>query len=254
MNADPAVQLRLLDLQAIDTTLAQLDHRARNLPEAARLADVEARLRVLRDKVVAAQTIVADLERDQAKADADVEQVRERVARDQRLLDSGGIGSARQLEDLQHELASLARRQTELEDIELDLMERLDGAQQAVSSLVNDRDAATADLADATAARDAAVADLERERDRVGSARGGVAADIPADVHALYDRLRADNGGVGAAALRRGRCEGCHMELTVTDLGRIRAEPADAIVRCEECRRILVRTPESGLSGRPAAD
>ena len=74
-----------------------------------------------------------------------------------------------------------------------------------------------------------------------------MAPEIPADLLALYDRIRADSGGIGAAPLHRGRCQGCQITLTPADLGRIRAEPADEVVRCEECRRILVRTAESGL-------
>jgi predicted nucleic acid-binding Zn-ribbon protein len=70
---------------------------------------------------------------------------------------------------------------------------------------------------------------------------------LPAELVALYDKVRAASGGVGAAALQRGRCEGCHLQLNTTDLNRIREAPADEVLRCEECRRILVRTPESGL-------
>ena len=72
-------------------------------------------------------------------------------------------------------------------------------------------------------------------------------ADEPADLINLYERLRVQHGGVGAAALRRGRCEGCHLSLNTVDLNAIRAAAADEVLRCEECRRILVRTDESGL-------
>ena len=63
----------------------------------------------------------------------------------------------------------------------------------------------------------------------------------------MYEKLRASSGGVGAAALHRGRCEGCHLQLNTTDLNRLRDAPDDDVVRCEECRRILIRTDESGL-------
>ena len=71
-------------------------------------------------------------------------------------------------------------------------------------------------------------------------------ADVPADLLKLYEQIR-NTRGVGAAMLRAGRCEGCHLTLNTVDLNQIRAAAADEVVRCEECRRILVRTPESGL-------
>ena len=93
----------------------------------------------------------------------------------------------------------------------------------------------------------AAWGDADRDKEWVGSERSKVLGDIPADLLTLYDKLREDHNGVGAAALHQRRCEGCRMELTPTDIGRIRDAAPDTVLRCEECRRILVRTPESGL-------
>ena len=247
MNAEPAVQLRLLDLQALDSRLAQLDHRRRTHPAIVTITELDARLAALRDRVVAAETEVADLERGVAKAETDVEQVRVRAAKDQELLDSGRIGSAKELENLQREIASLARRQGDLEETELEVMERLEDARGALGELVAERDQLAAARDTAVAERDAAWAEGDRDREWVGGERLKVVAEIPSDLLALYDKLRADHEGVGAAALHQRRCEGCRMELTPTDIGRIRDAAPDAVLRCEECRRILVRTPESGL-------
>jgi hypothetical protein len=128
LNADPDIQLRLLEVQDKDTRLTQLAHRARTLPDAARLAELDTRWARLRDEVVAADTIVGDLELQQAKADQDVEQVRDRATRDRDLLDSGSIGDPKQLQSLQSELESLGRRQADLEVVELEIMERVEGA------------------------------------------------------------------------------------------------------------------------------
>jgi predicted nucleic acid-binding Zn-ribbon protein len=247
MRADAAAQLRLLDLQDLDTVLGQLAHRRRGVPQVVELAALDARAGELRDHEVAVRTAVSDLEREMTKAEADVAQVRERIARDQAMLDAGSVASARQLEDLQHEIGNLARRVSDLEDAELEVMEKLDDAQARAASAA----AALNELAEqrqaAERARDAAFADIDLEVERVGGERARVAPEIPADLLALYDRIRADSGGIGAAPLHRGRCQGCQITLTPADLGRIRAEPADEVVRCEECRRILVRTAESGL-------
>ena len=247
LNADADIQLHLLDLQGRDTRLAQLAHRARTLPDAASLADIDTRLARLRDEVVAAETIAADLDLEQRKADLDVEQVRDRARRDQELLDSGTIGDPKQLQSLQHELQSLARRQGELEDIELEIMERVEGAAAAVAVLTADRDGLQVER-DALAVRVAEqLADIAAERVEVEAERTGLSAGIPTDLLTLYDKIRADHGGVGAARLHRGRCEGCRMELPPNEIEALRSAPSDAVLRCEECRRILVRTAESGL-------
>lgn len=247
MRADPAAQLRLLDLQALDTKLGQLEHRRRSVPQAAQLVELDTRAAALRDREVVLRTAISDLEREQAKAEADVAQVRSRIARDQSLLDSGSVASARQLEDLQREIESLTRRISTLEDEELAVMERLDEAQGRAARVAAESAELAAVRQAAARERDAAYGDVDLEVARVQHERSRVVAEIPADLLALYDRIRADSGGVGAAALHRARCQGCQLTLTPADLGRIRSESADEVVRCEECRRILVRVPESGL-------
>ena len=247
MNAEPDAQLRLLDLQGLDARLDQLAYQRRSLPELARAAEIGARLAAVRDRGVAARAETSDLERAQTKADLDVEQVRTRARRDQELLDSGRLTSGKELENLQHEIASLARRQSDLEDVELEIMERLEGARAAADELETQRAALAAELAEVEQARDDAQADIDGDARMAQAERDRLAPAIPADLSALYERLRADRGGVGAARLHRGTCEGCRMQLTPTYLAGLRAASPDSVQRCEECGRILVRTAESGL-------
>jgi predicted nucleic acid-binding Zn-ribbon protein len=247
LNADPSAQLLLLDLQACDTRRAQLAHRRRTLPEAQALAELDARITRTADEVVAAETIALDLAREQAKAEADVEQVRERSARDRNLLDSGSIGDPKQLQSLQHELESLARRQSDLEDIELEVMERAEGADAAVVELRSRAAGLAQERTTLAGEVENLLADISTQDAQAASERDALAARLPADLLALYDRIRTDHGGVGAAPLHRRRCEGCHLELTAQDIETLRATAAEEVVRCEECRRILVRTAESGL-------
>lgn len=209
------------------------------------MAELEASAKALDDDITRAAVEVSDLEAEQRKADADVDLVRQRAVKDQALLET--INDAKQLSNLQHELQSLARRQSELEDVELEVMERLDAAQKLHAGLVAQREAVAGEIDVARNALDNALADLADEERIASEARAASAALVPADLLALYDKLRADNAGIGAAALHRGRCEGCRIELTPVDLGRIREAPATEVIRCEECRRILVRTEESGL-------
>lgn len=247
MRADAQAQLRLLDLQALDTVLTQLAHRRASVPQLAELAELDARAAVLRDRDVAVRTAVSDLEREMAKAEADVAQVRERITRDQKLLDAGSVHSARQLEDLQREIESLRRRVSDLEDAELEVMEKLEEAQSRATAAAADVAALSDTRSNAERGRDAALADIDKEVQRVQAERARLESQIPADLLVLYDRVRDASGGLGAAALQHGRCQGCQLTLTPADLERIRAQAPDEVVRCEECRRILVRTDESGL-------
>ena len=127
MNADPAIQLQLLDLQAADTTLAQLAHRRAPLPELAAIAEHVTSAEARHNEMIDAQTDVADIELEQRRLENDVDTVRTRAARDDARLQTGGLPS-RELESLQHEIVSLARRQSSLEDDLLDVMERAEEA------------------------------------------------------------------------------------------------------------------------------
>lgn len=245
LNASPDAQRQLLDLQALDTRIDQIAHRRATLPQLARIAELEQRLASLRDDLVVAQTEQTDINRELVKAEGDVELVRQRAARDQGRLESGQ-GSHKDLEGLQHELGSLAKRQSDLEDVELEVMERLEEAGARADRLAAELAAAQAEQDASAKERDAAFAELDAEGGEASTARGALAAGLPVDLVALYEKIRAGSGGVGAAPLHRGRCEGCRLELTPTDLARIRSAPEDEVLRCEECRRILVRVPESG--------
>jgi predicted nucleic acid-binding Zn-ribbon protein len=196
--------------------------------------------------MAALEAAESDLRREQAKAEADVDQVRSRVERDRTRLDAGQVSSPRELENLQSEIASLVRRQSDLEEIVLDVMERQEAAELRRKTLTQEEGELASQRDEVVARRDAALGEIGEQEEKAGSLRAGVAADVPGDLLDLYGKLRAQHG-VGAAALRRGRCEGCHLSLNTVDLARIRAAPPDEVLRCEECRRILVRTPDSGL-------
>ena len=245
MKADPQAQRQLLELQAIDTALAQLAHRRKNLPELAELDKLARELSSLEDERVRVQVAVDDIDRDIARLDKDVEQVRTRADRDRTRLDAG-TGPVRELEALQHELATLSRRQGELEDAELELMERREQEQSTVDAIEARLGSARQARDEVEARRNAAVAEVEAETAARGTARAPIAAGLPKDLLDLYEKMR-ESSGMGAALLRAGRCQGCRLEIAGSELSRIRGADADEVVRCEECRRILVRTAESGL-------
>ena len=247
MKADPFAQLRLLDLQALDSSLDRLAHRRRTLPEIAEMARLDALVAGSRDDVVRAETEASDLARETKKYEDEIAQVRTRKQRNDQRMASGAITQSKQLEDMQHENASLVRRQSDLEDRELEVMERAEAVQEVLDRLLAERDERLAARTTAEQARDAAWAEIDAEIARSTAERATVAGEIPADLLALYEKIRKAEGGIGAAEITRGRCGGCRLDLMGNEKADIRAAKPDEVLRHEECGRIMVRTAESGL-------
>ena len=247
MKADPFVQLRLLDLQRLDSAVDRLRHRRTTLPETAEMARLDGLVDALRDATVRAQTEVSDLGREQARFERDIEQVRVRKDRDEQRLNSGAITIAKQLQDLEREVVALARRQGDLEDAELEVMERAETAQAELDRLTATRAEHLRARKAAETGRAAALVDIDAELERTVAERAELAATLPADLLALYERLRASEGGVGAGEISRGRCGGCHLDLMNNEKVDVRTAAPDTVLRHDECGRIMVRTAESGL-------
>jgi predicted nucleic acid-binding Zn-ribbon protein len=246
VKADHFEQQKLLDLAAEDVALTQLAHRRRTLPEAVAVQAAEETERTFSADVVRAETEVKDLGREVKRLESDVETVRAREDKDQRLLDSGSV-SPKEMTNLQHELETLKRRQSDLEDQELELMERLEVAEKALAVAQAGLEKAKADRERAEQLRDDALADIEDGTTRHEAARTEVAAGISAPLLALYDRIRTQTGTSGAAPLRHRACQGCRIELYGNELAAVRNADPHEVLRCENCSRILVRTAESGL-------
>jgi uncharacterized protein len=246
VKADPTAQVRLLDLQAADTELAQLAHRRAHLPELAALAASDEQAGRLRSDVLELRSQLDEVADDQRRLEHEVDTVQARAKRDDQRLTAGGLPS-KELEGLQHEIATLARRQSTLEDDLLEVMERRETLDAELATLTTKQDALVAERAELEATRAAAFGEIDAATQRRQAERSGIAAEIPADLLALYDKIRATVGGAGAAALRRGKCGGCREMLSTMELNEIRRAAPDEVVRHEECRRILVRTPDSGL-------
>ena len=208
MKATPEDQLRLLDLQKVDAEIDLLNHRAKNLPEHLQIAELEAIKQSSGSELGLVSIDEADVKREVAKADADAEQVRTRKTRDEVRLASGQ-GSAKDLEHLQHELVSLSRRVNDLEEIELEIMMRLDEFTSKANEyrvIIADTDAKLEVL---TASRDKQLSELAANVKNLKEERAMIAGKIAAEFLALYEKLRASNEGVGAAAIVSKRCSGC---------------------------------------------
>lgn len=247
MKAAVEAQRRLLDLQALDNAIAQLDHRRAHLPETVRAKELQAERAKAAEKVIAAETIVSDLELEQDKAERDLVPVRERLTRNQTRITDGSVADPKALQGLIEEVAHLGHRIGELEDLQLDAMERLEEARGVAEKAMAAKTAVEDELRGVLKTREAALTEIATDRSARETERDAVAASLPSELLSLYTRVAEKTGGVAAAELRHGRCGGCQLEANSADMNQYRAAAPDEVLRCEECNRILIRTPESGL-------
>ncbi len=217
------------------------------MPEIAEIAALEASRTEIDNQARDARIVVDDLSVEQKKIDADVEQVKTRRTRDRDRMDQGLITNPKDLQRMVHELESLERRVSSLEDDELEVMERLEEAQNLLDALTGQVAGVDEQLAALAASRSDKAAGVEAELAQLVTDRVPLVEGLPADLLALYEKLRLNRRGVGAAALHQGRCTGCQLKIDIAELEVIRKAPSDLVVRCEECSRILVRHAESGL-------
>lgn len=245
MKASPAEQETLLQLQTIDTRIAQLSHRLRALPQTGPLAELTARDDGVRRTRAEALGVLEDARAELRRIESDVQMVEARIARDgDRLTHTSSVKDVTALES---ELVSLRRRLSDLEDQELVVMERVEGAESAVAAIDDERAGIAVEQQRLETERAEAAGAIETEREQAARDRGTVAATVPEPLLAYYEQRRERGAGVGAALLRQRTCGGCNITLTGNDLDAVRRAAPDEVVQCPECDRILVRTDESGL-------
>lgn len=244
LKAAPEDQALLLDLQALDTKLSQLDRRAARLPEREAVDTLTAKRTELERTRADQSGAVEDVRLELKRTEADVEVVQARIARDTERLNTST--SVKDVAALEQELEALARRKSDLEDIELAVMESLEQREGDLAATDGELAALSTALGDATAARDAALAEIEGERAHAAANRQTVAAKVPADLLALYEKQR-ERYGTGASLLRGGVSSASGVALAATDMTKIRAAAPDDVILCPDSNAVLVRTGESGL-------
>lgn len=245
MKASPAQQKELLRLQALDTRLQQVEHQARALPQHAELAALGATAEKTRATLAARTGELEDVRIELGRIESDVDVVEKRIARDTDRIEH--TSSVKDVQALETELTALRKRHTDLEEIELAVMERLEEREAAVAEVDAARGAIAAQVAEVERARDARLAELKRELADLARDRETIAATLTEDLRALYEKRRVVGRGNAAALLRARTCSGCTMTLTGSDLESVRSAAPDEVVFCPDCGAILVRTEESGI-------
>ena len=240
MKASASDQRQILDIAAFDQRTTALNHKAQVLAEHALLASLTTKSHNARDLRIGAQTELSDVKREFLRAEADVEQIVSRITRDEARL-NGGSASPKELEQLQHEVGTLGVRRAELEEVELEVMIRIDEINSRITELTAQEAAFAAEITDLEIRKENALAAFNTELESIATERAATLSTVPPDFIALYEKIRTSNNGTGAAALIAGTCNGCHLSINAVELKRIADLAEDEVIRCEECRCILVR-------------
>lgn len=240
MKAAPSDQLQILDIQRMDFAVIALRNKLTALPEIAELLGTTQRLAVVRDLAIAAETQISDIKRELLRSEADVEQVATRLARDEKRL-SDGNASPKELEKLQHEVQTLSARRSELEEVELEIMLRIDSIKERLEELRAEEAVLIPASEEILGRKVFASEEIELEIASLTEERKAIASTVDRALLDLYEKIRSNNNGTGAAAMRDGRCDGCHLAINSVEISRIKTLASDEVVRCEECRCILVR-------------
>lgn len=240
MKASPSDQVAILEIQRLDNQLASLTQREATLPETLALSTVTIKRNNVRDLRIAAETERADVKRELLRAEADVEQIVTRINRDEARLLSG-TSTPKELEQTQHELVTLNARRVELEEVELAIMLTVEGLNSRITELSGDEESLNHEISECEVRYENAMTLLINERGAANNERSQVSSAISAELIKLYSKLATDNNGNGAALLVGNECKGCHLTVNATEVARILTLAADEVVRCEQCRCILVR-------------
>ena len=240
MKASVTDQNNLIELQRIDSAISQANHRLRALPEHQQLVAIQAKLTAGAVELATAEAELADVAIDLRRSEVEVEQVADRMTKDEARL-SGGQASPKELEQLQHELGTLAKRKSELEDGELEIMIRHDAAKQKVETLKSDEEGLKKLELELNIRLENAKTEIDREIALKNSERTLLVPKIDTALTELYEKVKANGSGIGAALLIGNTCDGCRLAINAVEMERIKSLDSEEVLRCEECRRILVR-------------
>ena len=232
----------LLAVQDHDTAIDQLRHRVATLPARTELAEVEDQLAALEAEAEGIATEVGAIERRQKAAEDEVASLGAKIAELDTKLYSGTVTSPKELQAIQADIDSIRRHRSAVEDGILEAMEEREPFDVRTAALDANRTQLDATAMHLRATIAQAEAEIEAELAAESEARAAAAAAVPAPLLDEYERLRPKLGGVAAARLEPGgRCGGCHLTLPATEVARIKREPPDALIHCDQCGRILVR-------------
>ncbi len=239
MQASPEQQSLVLELQLLDNEIMQANTKLKSLPEVEQLLHIDKRIITATDEVATVKQESDQISLELRRGEVDVETVTDRIKKDEARLASGNA-TPKELEQTQHEIQTLKKRQLALEEIELEIMVRSEAVTERSKVLSTDLTSLETLKAEINQRLTAATNEINSVILAKQKDREVVVVKIEKALLDLYEKIRTSSG-VGAATLVGNKCNGCNLAINAVEMQRIKTLPADEVLRCEECRRILVR-------------
>ena len=239
MQASPEQQSLILELQLLDNEIMQANTKLKSLPEVEQLLHIDKRIITATDEVATVKQEADQISLELRRGEVDVETVTDRIKKDEARLASGNA-TPKELEQTQHEIQTLKKRQLALEEIELEIMVRSEAVTERSKVLSTDLISLETLKAEINQRLTAATNEINSVISAKQKDREVVAVKIEKVLLDLYEKIRSSSG-IGAASLIGNKCNGCNLAINAVEMQRIKTLPADEVLRCEECRRILVR-------------
>ena len=232
---------RLLAIQELDTTADVLRHRRDHLPERAQLAALQDELAALEAASAPLRQQRHEIARAQQALEDQIALVGEKVDSVNLQMYGGSTSNAKELQALQHELESLGRRRSSLEDQVLDQMVAAEPVDAELATVADRREALDDKAVESTAALVEAETSIDGELAGLETQRAALVEAIDPALLERYEKLRARLRGVGVARLEGARCNGCHLTLPAAEAEQVRRQARDeGVATCPECDRLLV--------------
>ena len=240
MQASPEQQSLIFELQLIDNEIMQANTKLKSLPEIEQLLHIDKRITAATEELTTVKAEADQIALELRRGEVDVETVTDRIKKDEARLASGNA-TPKELEQLQHEVGTLRKRQEAMEEIELEIMVRSEAITARTNTLTTDLASLETLKAEINQRLTAASNEINTIITSKKSDRDVVGAKIDKPLLDLYEKIRGASGGVAASALVGNKCNGCNLAINAVEMERIKSLAKDELLRCEECRRILVR-------------
>ena len=240
MQASPDQQNLIFELQLLDNEIMQANTKLNSLPEIEQLLHIDKRIVTATDELATVKAEADQIALELRRGEVDVETVTDRIKKDEARLASGNA-TPKELEQLQHEVGTLKKRQEALEEIELEIMVRSEAITARTNTLTTDLASLETLKAEINQRLTAASGEINTVITNKRSDREKVVVKIERPLIDLYEKIRTASGGVAAAALVGNKCNGCNLAINAVEMERIKSLAKDELLRCEECRRVLVR-------------
>ena len=240
MQASVAQQSLILEMQSLDNEIMQANTKLKSLPEIEQLLHIDKRITTATDELAVVKSEADQIALELRRGEVDVETVTDRIKKDEARLNAG-TGSPKELEQTQHEIETLKKRQVALEEIELEIMVRSEAVNERLQVLTTDLESLETLKSEINQRLTSATTEINLVILAKQKSRAELTPNIEKPLLDLYEKIRGNSNGVGAASLVGGKCNGCNLAINAVEMERIKGLAADELLRCEECRRILVR-------------